>query len=349
MYDKRWHLDIGSASRLRLVIRLLNVTILCCLLLSLAGYLGGISWFFGLMVHFKVQYLAVLCLCAIATAITRQWPWLLLALIGIYINGIAVYPWYTSDQSHLSASPDPGLRLLFSNVHVLNNQHERLIKLVETEQPDILILQEISSRWVRSLETVGLSYSNKRLVPRNDSFGVGIFSRIPIHVSEEIHFGKLYPSILAVVEIGGERVTILALHPPPPVSEQAAASRNKQLQAAASYIREIQTPKLIIGDLNTTMWSRNYTRFVRESGLKNARRGFGILPSWPTYFPPMYIPIDHCLVSPDITVVDMRTGNDVGSDHLPLIVDLSLTSTNLPTQRESIIRNASLKNRRQPK
>ncbi len=349
MYDKKSHLDIGTASRLRIVFGLLNVAIICCLLLGLGGYLAGISWYFGLMVHFKVQYLAVLCFCAIAVAITRRWPWFVVALFGICINGIAVYPWYAPDQSHLSASPNPELRVLFSNVHVLNQQPEKLIELVETEQPDVLILQEISSHWVRSFETDGLSFPNRHLVPRDDSFGIGIFSRIPIHMSEVIHFGKLYPSILAVVEIGGERVTILALHPPPPVSEQAAAIRNEQLQAAASYFREIQTPKLIIGDLNTTMWSRNYTRFVRDSGLKNARRGFGILPTWPTYFPPMYIPIDHCLVSPDITVVDMRTGNDVGSDHLPLIVDLSLTSTNLPTRRKSVIHNASVTDWRKPK
>ena len=342
MSDKKSHLDIGTASRLRIVFRLLDVAILCCLLLSLGGYLGGISWYFGLMVHFKVQYLGVLCFCAIAAAVTRRWPWFIVALFGICINGIAVFPWYASDQSHLSSSRERELRVLFSNVHVLNRQHDKLIELVETELPDVLILQEISSHWVRSFETVGHSFPNKHLVPRNDSFGIGIFSRISIRMSEVIHFGKQYPSLLAVLEIGGERVTILALHPPPPVSEQAAASRNEQLQATASYFREIQTPKFIVGDLNTTMWSRNYTRFVRESGLENARRGFGILPTWPTYFPPMYIPIDHCLVSPDITVVDMRTGNDVGSDHLPLIVDLSLTSTNLTTWRESIIRNASV-------
>ncbi|MDE0300873.1 MAG: endonuclease/exonuclease/phosphatase family protein [Candidatus Poribacteria bacterium] len=294
------------------------------------------------MAHFKVQYLAVLCFCGIAAAVARRWRWFVVALFGICINGIAVYPWYTSDQSHLSASGEPELRILFSNVHVLNQQHEKLIELVETELPDLLILQEISNHWVRSFETVGLSYPNKHLVPRNDSFGIGIFSRIPIHMSEVFYFGELHPSILAILEIGGERVTILALHPPPPVSEQAAEDRNELLEATASYFREIQTPKLIVGDLNTTMWSRNFTRFVHESGLKNARRGFGILPTWPTYFPLMYIPIDHCLVSSDITVVDMRTGPDFGSDHLPLIVDLSLTSTNLTSWRDSIIRNASV-------
>ena len=40
--------------------------------------------------------------------------------------------------------------------------------------------------------------------------------------------------------------------------------------------------------------------------------------------PPLGIPIDQCLVSRGIQVANVRTGNDVGSDHLPLIVDLAI-------------------------
>lgn len=35
-------------------------------------------------------------------------------------------------------------------------------------------------------------------------------------------------------------------------------------------------------------------------------------------------PIDHCLVSSEFTVKNIKTGNDIGSDHLPLIIELSL-------------------------
>ena len=77
-----------------------------------------------------------------------------------------------------------------------------------------------------------------------------------------------------------------------------------------------------MGDLNITMWSPNYQEFVDRAELKNTRQGHGILPSWPTQFPVLSIPIDHVLVSSEIQVRDTRIGRNVGSDHLPIIVDL---------------------------
>ncbi len=38
----------------------------------------------------------------------------------------------------------------------------------------------------------------------------------------------------------------------------------------------------------------------------------------------LMMPIDHCLVSSDIRVIGVQTGEDVGSDHLPLLVELEI-------------------------
>lgn len=93
----------------------------------------------------------------------------------------------------------------------------------------------------------------------------------------------------------------------------------------------------MVGDLNITMWSPYYKRFARQTGLRNARQGFGILPSWPTketysQISPalsllLAIPIDHCLISPEIKVLNIRTGPNVGSDHRPVITDLLIPGT----------------------
>ncbi|MFS8120585.1 MAG: endonuclease/exonuclease/phosphatase family protein [Microcoleus sp.] len=80
----------------------------------------------------------------------------------------------------------------------------------------------------------------------------------------------------------------------------------------------------MIGDFTTTMWSPFYKNMVKTGKLHNARSGFGILPTWPTFMPPGYIPIDHFLVSKEIGVLNIHTGPKVGSDHLPLITDLVL-------------------------
>ena len=39
-------------------------------------------------------------------------------------------------------------------------------------------------------------------------------------------------------------------------------------------------PIMVVGDLNATMWSAPYRSLIDSTGLRNARRGFGILPSW---------------------------------------------------------------------
>jgi len=82
---------------------------------------------------------------------------------------------------------------------------------------------------------------------------------------------------------------------------------------------------IIAGDLNVSMWSPFYRSLIKQSGLHNARQGFGILPSQSGIAPQFAIlsaPIDHCLVSSDIQVENFRLGSNIGSDHLPIIADL---------------------------
>ena len=130
------------------------------------------------------------------------------------------------------------------------------------------------------------------------------------------------PGIRADVEVNGRTVTLLNIHTLPPASSQYFEIRNRQLTALADFANRQEDLVLVAGDLNTAMWSPYYKRMERDSGLVNARKGFGVVATWPSFYPIFRIPIDHCLISPEIEVVDFRRGPAIGSDHLPLAVDV---------------------------
>ena len=85
------------------------------------------------------------------------------------------------------------------------------------------------------------------------------------------------------------------------------------------------SPLLIVGDLNTTSFAPVFGELTEQLNLKDSRQGFGLQPSWPaTSVSPLMITLDHVLVSPEIQVINRKTGNHVGSDHLPVYVEIAL-------------------------
>src|SRR5262249_47853040 len=130
------------------------------------------------------------------------------------------------------------------------------------------------------------------------------------------------PSVLARADVHGTSLTIVGSHPLPPGGREYSRLRNQQLDAVARFINGQAGPTVLLGDLNATPWNFYFRRFVKSTGLKDSSMGFGLQPTWPAGFLPLRIPIDHCLLSPELKVVRRLVGPNVGSDHLPLILEV---------------------------
>ena len=89
----------------------------------------------------------------------------------------------------------------------------------------------------------------------------------------------------------------------------------------AGVARGLPEPVLVLGDLNASPWSSHFRRFLRDSGLRDSAQGRGVQPTWPAGMPWLWIPIDHCLHSPQLQVVARHVGPNLGSDHYPVVVD----------------------------
>ncbi|NIV18698.1 MAG: hypothetical protein GWN47_09910 [Woeseiaceae bacterium] len=291
---------------------------------SLATFADQAHRYLELFSHFRLQYLLAAALLAIALFVVRSQRWAAAMLLLTVVNALPVVPWHLSDNK-VTASGEPRFKLLSSNVYAGNENSEALLDLITAEQADLVFLQEVTSRRAKELAQLHEAYPYSLNIPREDNFGIAVLSRRPFENARIIESPPLkLPTLVVEVRIFGKAVTLVTTHLMPPLEDAGYDARNIHLLSVAEMIRSISGPRVLIGDLNTAMWGRNYRKFVEQSSMSNTRKGFGVLPTWPTQLPFAMIPIDHCLVSDDILVRDIRTGPDIGSDHLPLIVELAL-------------------------
>ena len=305
---------------------LLEIALAATVLVSLLAVFDAHHRLLELFAHFRLQYLAVAILLT-AAFIWLRWPGhVAVGAAAIAINAWFVVPWYLPVERGLPGSAD--VRILNANVLATNGNYEDFKRLVETTQPDIVIIQEVTDAWVRSLDGFAQRYPHRVVEPRKDPFGIALFSRFPLDASAVRHAEpRGYPEIVATVLADGWKFGLIAAHPANPVANGGYGARNLQLHAIGELAQRSPTPLVVAGDLNISMWANHYRKLVGASGLRNAREGFGVEPTWPTYFPVAMIPIDHFLVSADIEVTSFRTGPGIGSDHLPVSVTLRPRAT----------------------
>ena len=275
-----------------------------------------------LFTHFRLQYLAASLVLLIILAILREPRYVVALLFTTILNGMQIVPWY-SDLPVDKGETE--YKVLLANVRSNNNQYQEFLNLVAVEQPDVILLLEVSPAWAGALTQLDNEYSEKIVEPREGSFGIALYSRLPMISAAAIDSAPFdHPTVVADIVFGETHVRVVGTHPMIPLGKTFYEARNQQLNGLAKLLQRSQGPRILAGDLNISMWDVNYASLENRTWLRNVRRGFGVVPTWPTFLPPAMIPIDHVLVSEEFGVKEVRTGRRIGSDHLPLVVTITL-------------------------
>lgn len=304
--------------------KILTVCAVCLFLATSFAHLGQYGFIFDLFSHF-VLYYCILSVFFIAISLRlRKKLTLFLSLVVLLVNMFSILPVLnTSDIVDVHAAEDHEavqLKVLHANLLLSNHDHSRLIDLVNKQQPDIISLQEFTPQWQQAVERLKLDYPYFKFRAQSGGFGIALLSRKEMQV-EEILFGDDYtPSLLAKIKTKKGIVQLISTHPIIPLTPRWYKSRNQQLYKLVKLFDK-DLPHVLIGDLNITRWSPVFKHWQEHAKMKNARDGFGLLATWPTI--PL-IGLDHCLVSKQIEVSRFARTESIGSDHRPIIVDLSI-------------------------
>lgn len=285
---------------------------------------GATSWWvLDLATHFRGQYVVGAAVLGLLSLVLRHfwaagWAGVLLAA-----NLLFLWPYLTPLATAQPAAGET-LKLLSANLFYRNQSPEKLLELVQEQQPDLVLVMEMGTH--RSFLEPALA-QNYPFVVGNGQSGAWIFSRWPLQTGEVDFSSPGRPNAMAQLFWQGELITIVAVHTHAPFSGRASHLRNLHLQQLAHLAQ--QTEHIVIaGDFNVTPFSPFFQQFLTAGGLKDGRVGQGLNLTWPTLIPLFYIPIDQFVSSPTIQVQNFTTPPYIGSDHRPILVEFALGSSN---------------------
>lgn len=256
--------------------------------------------------------LLVAMLSAFALQAARMWPYT--PLHAVQVERLAV-----------PDCPRPSrLSLLTANVLMTNRESGPLLDLIGRLDPDLVLLAETAAWWDEQLAPVQARYPHRIASPRDDTYGLHLFSRFPL-VEPRVRFliDGYVPSIRTGLRLpSGDLVDFHGVHPKPPPL-QDTARRDAELLITAREVRETtRAPSIVAGDLNDVAWSRTTRLFQKIGGLLDPRVGRGFYPTFNANWPLLRWPLDHVFFEPQFRLLHFSVEGHIGSDHFPVHVVL---------------------------
>lgn len=298
------------------------------ILATLASYLGDVSWLLGLAEHFR-PHLALTSLgVSLFALIGRRWLVAAAGLALVIVNGAPLIPYFGVGDG-AAAETGTGFRIVTYNLHGPNTKPAVLKAFVERTRPDVLLLTELP-RDPRALFAALEPIFPHRMDDQGRSpFDVALLSRLrPVGWRVDRSVSTHFPVLAAELcddrspETQARCFQIVGLHGARPFG-RGRALQSGQFRIAAKMAMEAPTrPTVLLGDLNVTPWSSAFSDLSDRAGLRDSAVGQGLTSTWLSRWPLFGLRIDHVLVGRRFSVAGHTVGPDLGSDHLPVIVDL---------------------------
>ena len=301
-----------------------RLAVLILAVLTAGGFAGALWWALDLFSHFRLQYVATAALLAVAFLLMRDRRFALLATAVGAINMVPVAMLFGEPAATATVATGSSLRILSLNVLDFNQQYDRVLAYALRERPDVLILVELTPAWTARLGDLAPEYPHRWVEDGSGEGGIAMMSRrAPARAEAVTLEGGDAPSYLLTFDAPEGSMSVLGTQLEPPLGPGRSRQRNQRLSALARFARDWRGPLAIVGDLNTSPFSPHFHKLLRDGGLRRCAQGGGLVPTWPSLFPPLWIQLDHCLANNGVQSWDLRAGEYVGSDHFPISVHVA--------------------------
>ena len=302
--------------RISFLKKLTWLLIIGLLLVSFLPNMISNYWLIDIFSNFKFQYLVVSVILVLPTIFFVKKKLAALTMLGACIlwNLYYIVPYYMKSEN-LNSTKEAKITSI--NLLSSNSKNDLVLNYINQEDPDILILMELTPNWLVKLSPIIDKYEFKEIVPRSDNFGIALLSKYKMRSAIDYFELNNKPSIVSDLKIDNQNFSIIATHPIPPINQETFENRNQQLANIIRKRPQFSDNVILVGDFNTSSFSSHFNQLIKND-LKDSRIGFGLLPTWPASFKVFQTTLDHFIVSDHLNVIERNTGPNIGSDHLPI-------------------------------
>ena len=215
------------------------------------------------------------------------------------------------------------LRLISFNISYENSieNFENMREMILLEKPDIVQFQELSPQMQDKIKTLRsiFPYSAGLNKPKGP-FDSLILSKHPL-TNTKVGDNHV---VIANLILNEAKISIVGIHLFTGESKKNFNNALQQISYLKTIVNNTNKNLILLGDLNMTSTSKRFAKFLKETNLYTYTSYKNITSTWPAFMPNFLgIQIDHILFSNNFKMVDKKTSNSFGSDHRPLIVELS--------------------------
>ncbi len=288
------------------------------------GFMGMVHPIFDTLSNFRWHLTILLVGLLVVCLLTKQWrtgfATALICVFGIWQTYGGLPIGVDTVKSNPAATT---YKLLHINLLFDNPTPEKALETIRESDADILSLVETSYFWEEPLSKLDAIYPHKFHCPEWEALGGGmIFSKLPF--TEKPPYCHDYGALaMAEIVIDDTKVEIGSVH----LRWPWPASGPRQITALKPILESVGKNAIMAGDFNTASWSYSLKRFANyaNASIADSQGGTWLLNPLPVEWADWIgLPIDNILSKGRIRVNSMRTLSDIGSDHLPVLVDFEI-------------------------
>ncbi|MBC8036710.1 MAG: endonuclease/exonuclease/phosphatase family protein [Rhizobiales bacterium] len=286
-----------------------------------ASRLGHLWISFDVFSQFTLQFAIVTVAFALGRIMPRARLFVAFLVLVAGIGAIGAWPHVASREPWIVSELKAGERAVtvasFNTLYD-NEQADAVRAEIERLDADIVTLIEFGPNKHGLLKTLAARYPHQAECFAMDYCHLAILSKFPLTDSNGRTGWDGPPIIMAKLgpEFGG--LTVIGVHT---LRFPHARAQFRQIKALADLIDTLPGPKLVMGDINATPFSRITATLVNQTGLMRLTS----LPTWPSHARLPQMAIDHIFASPGIRILESeRIGQTAGSDHYPITMKLAV-------------------------